>query len=147
MCWHDFHSYATAVNDYDARIQCSLATAGVGTGRLEFISANNRFTGGISFSKGNLSTAQNIQTGSSSGYAQVAANSPGGSPTTITFPAAFTSTPVVTACANSSSGVNASGLIISITAVTNANFTFYVYNARSVNSGLWGIKWIAIGGY
>lgn len=147
LCWHDFHSYATAVNDYDARIICSLATAGDGTGQLEFISKNNRFTGGISFSKGNLSTAQNIQTGSSSGYAQVAANNTGGSPSTITFTTAFTSNPVVTACANSSSGVNAAGLIISIAAVTTSNFSFYVYNARSVNSGLWGIKWIAIGGY
>ena len=146
-CWVDFHSYATAVNDYDARIYCNGASAGTATGLLQIISANTRFTGGISFSKGNLSAGQNIQTGSSSGYPQVAANSAGGSAITITFTTAFTSNPVVTVCTNSSSGINAAGLIVSVTAVSTSNFSFYVYNARSVNSGLWGVKWIAIGGY
>ena len=143
----DLHSYATAINDYDARIICNGATAGVGTGMLQFMSANNRFTGGISFSKGNLSGAQNIQTGSTSGIPQVAANSPGGSAITVTFPISFTSTPVVVVCTNSSSGANASGLIVSVSNVANNNFDILVYNARSVNSGLWGYKWIAIGGY
>ena len=143
----DLHSYATAINDYDARIICNGASAGVGTGMLQFMSANNRFTGGISFSKGNLSSAQNIQTGSTSGISQVAANSPGGSAITVTFPISFTSAPVVVVCTNSSSGANASGLIVSVSNVANNNFDLLVYNARSVNSGLWGYKWIAIGGY
>lgn len=143
----DFHSYATAVNDYDARIICNGASAGIETGMLQFMSANNRFTGGISFSKGNLSAAQNIQTGSTSGQPQVAAGNPSGTATVVTFTTAFTGNPVVTACANSSSGVNASGLIISIASVSTTNFSYWAYNARSVNSGLWGIKWMAIGPY
>lgn len=143
----DFHSYATAVNDYDARIICNGASAGNATGMLQFDSANNRFTGGISFSKGNLSSASNIQTGSTSGQPQVAAGNPSGTTTVVTFTTAFTGNPVVTACANSSSGVNASGLIISIASVSTTNFSYWAYNARSVNSGLWGIKWMAIGPY
>lgn len=147
LAFHDFHSYNGTPNDYDARISASLAVAGTATARLTFTAFNNRFEGGISFSKGNLSSPQNIQAGSASGLSQVAANSPGGAAIVVTFPTAFTSTPVVVLTNSSTSGASASGLIVSVTATTSSNFSFLVYNARNVNSGLWGYKWIAIGGY
>ena len=146
-CFHDFHSYATAVNDYDARILCSLATSGVGTGQLEFISANNRFNGGISFAKGNLSAASLIQTGSASGIAQVAANSPGGAAISVSFTTAFGTAPIVNVTAWSYIGSSACGLITTVYLTTTSQFQFQVYNARSVNSGVWGYHWTAIGGY
>ena len=101
----------------------------------------------ISFDKGNLTGSFFIQTGKVSGLAQVAANSAGGAAIIVNFTTAFGTAPIVNVTAWSYLGANASGLITTVYLTATNQFQFNVYNARSVNSGLWGFHWTAIGGY
>lgn len=150
LCWHDFHSCSTTnTNNYDGKILCTGGTAGtVGKGAMQYSGASHNFSGGgISFDKGNLTGSFFIQTGKVSGIAQVAANSPSGAAIVVNFTTAFGTAPIVNVTAWSYLGTNASGLITTVYLTATNQFQFNVYNARSVNSGLWGYHWTAIGGY
>lgn len=151
----DFHAYGPSANDYDARIFCDGASAGTATGLLQIISANTRFTGGISFAKGNLSAASFIQTYSTglTGIA-IAANS-NGPVIVVNFAASAGASflagtiPSVTVTPIISIGSNAVGLVFTTAAVSATQFYLYTYNAKAFNIlvNTWGYSYTAIGRY
>lgn len=95
---------------------------------------------------GTGATIRSIQTGISSSITNIAAGAATG-PQTVTFAAAFTNAPVVTATVRGDSGGAAQFALVTLQSVTTANFTYLVCNVSSgstITAAL-DVHWTAIG--
>ena len=148
----DFHSYATAVNDYDARIICNGASAGVGTGTLQFFSANNIFNGavncysGLSFANSNFSGQKMMGlTISVSGNIGPLSSKTG----TYTFAYAFGSIPFCIATNTTATGNPGTKLTISCygLSTTTCHVNFYNQSTATTITGTYTANIIGFGNY
>ena len=151
----DFHSNAT-INDYDARIQCSSASSGIGTGILSYGARQHSFTGGIYANSGLCFGRGTFNSSSSTGMMFTAGgyvhpnNLGANNAVTVTIPFNMnfaSGFAVYLTVYGYSTDAASMGVISSFQGTTATQFVANFYNARSVTApgGTFGINYVAFG--